>query len=147
MNATLRVFLLLLAAMLLTVARASGAENEAPKPEMIGEGVISTDDDEFGGAISNDGNSIYYNITVAPHYLYIMCQAHLVDGKWQKPEVLPFSGLYRDTDPVLTPDGNTLLFASDRPRNGVQSHDFYIWSATKTKIGWTDLHPLDGSLN
>ncbi|HEY7089595.1 MAG TPA: hypothetical protein VH518_15970, partial [Tepidisphaeraceae bacterium] len=106
---------------------------DAPKPEMIGEGVISTRDDEFAGALSNDGTTLYYNITVPPHYLYIMCESKLVDGKWQKPEILPFSGLYRDTDPVLTPDGKTLLFASDRPRNGVESKAFYIWAASMTE--------------
>src|SRR5262249_14372643 len=95
--------------------------SEAPKAEMMGEGALSTPDDEFGGALSSDGKTIYYDVTVPPHYLYIMCESHLVDGKWQRPEVLPFSGQYRDSDPVLTPDGKTLLFASDRPRNGVDS--------------------------
>src|SRR5436305_12067031 len=104
---------------------------DAPKPEMIGEGIISTPDDEFGGSLSPDGKTIYYDVTVPPHYLYIICQSRLVDGKWQKPEVMPFSGQYRDSDPVLTPDGNTLLFASDRPRNGVPSENFYIWTSKK----------------
>ena len=121
--------------------------NDTPKPEIIGENFISTPDDEFAGALSPDGKTIYYDITVPPHYLYVMCESHLVDGKWQKPEILPLSGLYRDTDPVLTPDGNTLLFASDRPRNEVQSHSFYIWSAKKTAKGWEELHPLDGPVN
>ena len=85
---------------------------DAPKAELIGEGVVSTPDDEFGGALSPDGTVLYYDITVPAHYLYVMCESHLRDGKWQKPEVLPFSGLYRDSDPVLTPDGKTLLFAS-----------------------------------
>jgi len=121
--------------------------NDTPKPEIIGENFISTPDDEFGGALSPDGKTVYYDITVPPHYLYVICESHLVDGKWQNPEILPLSGLYRDTDPVLTPDGNTLLFASDRPRNEVQSHSFYIWSAKKTAKGWEELHPLDGPVN
>lgn len=98
---------------------------DAPKPELIGEGTISTVDDEFGGSLSSDGTSLYYDITVPPHYLYVMCESRLINGRWQKPEVLPFSGLYRDSDPVLTPDGHTLLYASDRPRNGAESHNFY----------------------
>jgi Tol biopolymer transport system component len=125
----------------------SQVAKDAPKPELIGENFISTPDDEFGGALSNDGKTIYYDITVPPHYLYIICESHLMGGKWGKPEILPFSGLYRDSDPVLTPDGNTLLFASDRPRNGVESHSFYIWSATKTKNGWEEPRPLDGPVN
>ena len=54
---------------------------DAPKPDFIGENFISTPDDEFGGALSNDGKTIYYDITVPPHYLYIMCESHLVDGQ------------------------------------------------------------------
>jgi hypothetical protein len=117
------------------------------KAELIGEGVVSTSDDEFGGSLSPDGTTLYYEITVPPHYLYVMCESHRVDGKWQKPQVLPFSGLYRDSDPVLTPDGNTLLFASDRPRNGVESHDFYIWAAKKTANGWGEPRALEGPVN
>jgi hypothetical protein len=139
--------LLIFAASLLRVKAAEVAPIDVPKPEIIGEGVISTPDDEFGGSLSPDGTTIYFDVTVSPHYLYVLCESHLVNGQWQKPEVLPFSGSYRDSDPVLTPDGNTLLFASDRPRNGVESHSFYIWSARKTAKGWADLHPLDGPVN
>lgn len=128
---------------------AKGAPNPsaAPRPEIVGEGVISTADDEFGGSITPDGKTIYYDVTVPPHYLYVICESRLVNGKWQKPTVLPFSGQYRDSDPVLTPDGNTLLFASDRPRNGVESQNFYIWSATRTRKGWSDPKLLEGPVN
>jgi Tol biopolymer transport system component len=146
---TLRVWLLVFAAGLVhgQTPAVQSIPPDAPKPEMIGEGVISTPDDEFGGSLSPDGKTIYYDVTVSPHYMYTMCESHLVGGKWQKPEVLPFSGQYRDSDPVLTPDGKTLLFASDRPRNGVDSTNFYIWSATKTADGWKDLYALDGPVN
>jgi hypothetical protein len=141
---TFLIVMLLLAAF---GAHGFAQTSENPKPEMIGEGVISTPDDEFGGALSPDEKTIYFDITVPPHYLYIMCESQLVDGKWQKPEILPFSGLYRDSDPVLTPDGKTLLFASDRPRNGVDSRTFDIWSATKTAKGWGKPKLLDGPIN
>jgi hypothetical protein len=119
----------------------------APKPEMIGEGILSTADDEFGGSLSPDGKTIYYDITVPAHYLYVICESHLVNGKWQKPEVLPFSGLYRDSDPVLSPDGNTLMFASDRQRDGKDEHSFSIWAATRTGNGWSEPHLMEGPIN
>ena len=112
----------------------------APKPgfagEMIAEGVISTPDDELGGSITADGSTLYFEKSVPPHYLYIMCESHWQDGKWGAPTVLPFSGEYRDTDPVLTPDGNAMLFASDRPVDGVDRHHFFIWEVKKTDKGW-----------
>jgi hypothetical protein len=139
--------LLALAATLLFAQTGVQSFPDLPKPELIGEGVVSTPFDEFGGALSADGTTLYYDVTVPAHYLYVMCESHLVNGKWQRPEVLPFSGLYRDSDPVLTPDGKTLLFASDRPRNGVESHNFYIWAADKTKQGWNEPRALDGPVN
>ena len=95
-------------------------------PEMIGEGVISTPDDEFGGTPAPDGKTLYFDKTVPAHYLYVLCESKLVNGKWSKPEVLPFSGEWRDSDPVLSPDGETMFFASDRPvkANAPMNGDF-----------------------
>jgi Tol biopolymer transport system component len=76
-----------------------------------------------------------------------MCESRWKNGHWGKPRVLPFSGRYRDTDPVLTPDGKTLLFASDRPLNGVDTKRFLIWSADKTSHGWTEPKALTGPVN
>jgi hypothetical protein len=139
--------MLTLGSTLLAAHLAAQSPEDAPKPELIGEGVVSTADDEFGGSLSPDGTSLYYDITVPPHYLYVLCESHLVGGKWQKPQVLPFSGLYRDSDPVLTPDGKSLFFASDRPRDGVASQNFYIWAAEKTEAGWSEPHALEGTVN
>lgn len=123
------------------------ADEAAPTPEMIGEGVISTSDDELGATMTADGETLYFERSAAPHYLYILYESHLVNGKWSEPQVLPFSGRYRDTDPVLSPDGKTMLWASDRPVNGVDQHHFYIWKATKTKTGWSEPEMLKGPVN
>jgi Tol biopolymer transport system component len=61
--------------------------------------------------------------------------------------MLQFSGQYRDTDPVLSPDGQTMLFASDRTVNGVDDHHFYIWSVKKTASGWGTPEFVKGGVN
>ena len=129
-----------------TVGRLDAVESD-PKSEMIGEGVLSTPDDELGGMITADGQTIYFEKSAPPHYLYILYQAHLVNGKWGRPTVLPFSGRYKDTDPVLSPDEQTMLFASDRPVNDVDRHHFYIWATKKTRTGWSDPQLLPGPVN
>jgi Tol biopolymer transport system component len=123
------------------------AEEKPPQPEMIGEGVISTPDDEFGGSFSPDGQTIYFDKTVSPHYLYTLCASHLSGGKWSAPEVLSFSGEYRDSDPVLSPDGQTLFFASDRPVHGKPVKAFFIWASKKSAAGWSEPQVLEGSVN
>jgi Tol biopolymer transport system component len=122
-------------------------DGKPPEPEMIGEGVISTPDDEFGGAFSADGQTIYFDKTVAPHYLYIICSSHFSASHWSRPEILSFSGVYRDSDPVLSPDGQTLFFASDRPFHGRPSKNFHVFAAKMTAKGWSDPEALEGPVN
>jgi hypothetical protein len=74
-------------------------------------------------------------------------EAHLVDGKWGDPEVMSFSGLYRDSDPVLSPDGNTMYFVSDRPLNGVEQKQFLIWETKKIGSSWREPTLLGGAIN
>ena len=118
-----------------------------PQPEIIGEGVVSTPEDELGGNLSADGRTLYFERSAPPHYLYVLYETHLEGGRWSAPEVLPFSGRYRDTDPVLSPDGRTMLFASDRPVAGLDRHHFYIWQARKTPKGWSEPEFLNGPVN
>src|SRR5262249_37444589 len=109
-----------------------------PEPRMFAPGIISTTEDEFGGAFTKDGTTVFFNRSVLRHYLYVICESHFVDGKWTTPVVAPFSGLYRDADPVFSPDGSKILFTSDRPVNGKPKTDFDIWVVTKTRDGWSE---------
>jgi hypothetical protein len=129
-------------------ARAENTTAEIGDPEIVGAGVISTDDDELGGGVTPDGKTLIFEKSAAPHYLYIMCESHLVDGKWSRPEILPFSGEYRDTDPVIAPDGGSILFASDRPVNGQDLHRWSIWRAQRSSEGkWAEPQLVPGSVN
>jgi hypothetical protein len=123
------------------------AQNSGAQPEMIGEGIVSTPDDELAGNITADGTTLYFEKSAPPHYLYILFESHFAEGKWQRPTVLPFSGQYKDTDPVLAPDDQTLFFASDRPVDGVDRHHFYIWTAKRTTSGWSDPQLMPGPVN
>lgn len=148
------VFVLVIAALICVKSDAAakqGSESKAAanEPEMIGEGVISTPDDEFGGTLSPDGKTLYFDKTVPAHYLYVLCESRLVKGKWSQPSVLPFSGEYRDSDPVLSPDGQTMYFASDRPvkAGGRDERRFQIWQVKKTRKGWSEPKLVPGVIN
>jgi hypothetical protein len=129
-------------------AHAENSATETADPEMIGPGVISTEDDEFGGGVTPDGKTLIFCRSAAPHYLYVMGESHLTDGKWSPPEILPFSGRYRDTDPVVTPDGKSILFASDRPVNGQDLHRWSIWQAQRLADDkWDEPKLISGAVN
>lgn len=142
---------LLFLSFLALVAAASAAPrpnpNAAPTPEMIGEGVISTDQDEFGAMPDKDWTVMYFDRSIPAHYHYVMYVSHFEHGKWTTPEVLPFSGEYRDSDPVISVDGKTLYFVSDRPASGLEPNRFHAWAVDRTAKGWANLRTLTGPVN
>jgi len=113
----------------------------AAQVELVGEGTVSSAGDEYGGTLTADGKTLYFSRSVPPSYFYALCMSHLdKNGRWSKPEILPFSGQWRDSDPVLSPSGDQMVFVSDRPAPGEsesESHFFRIWSSRKSGSGWS----------
>lgn len=132
---------------------ASGFAAAAPKPkgaltlEMVGEDIISTNQDEFGAMPDHDWSTLYFDRSIPAHYHYVMYVSHQKDRKWSTPEILPFSGQYRDSDPLISSDGKTLFFVSDRPAKGLEPNRFHAWAADRTATGWTNLRALQGAVN
>jgi hypothetical protein len=116
-------------------------------PEMVGEGVISTPDDEFGCAFSPDGRTILYCKSVPRSQLYVICESEWDGGRWGPPRIASFSGRWRDSDPVFARDGRRVYFASDRPVNGVDRKNFDIWSVERTPGGWGEPENLGPPIN
>jgi Tol biopolymer transport system component len=117
------------------------------RPVLFAEGIISTPDDDFGGTFSPDGATVFYSKSVIGSYHYIICFSEFKNGRWTDPQVAPFSGKFRDFDPVFAPDGKRMLFASDRPVAKENKLDYDIWMVEKTSSGWSDPIHLDAPVN
>jgi len=91
--------------------------------------------------------TLFFNRSIPAHYHYVMYFSHFENGKWSAPQTLPFSGEYRDSDPVLSADGRTLYFVSDRPAQSLEPNHFHAWAADRTSAGWANLRPLQGPVN
>jgi hypothetical protein len=98
--------------------------------------TLSTND-VFGLTLNAAGTEAFFvNSNKGREQLKIMT-AQRAAGRWQAPVVAPFSGAYRDIDPMLAPDGRRLFFNSNRPvREGEPARkDFDIWYVDRTGTG------------
>ena len=105
------------------------------RPQLFGENVISTADDESHPAFTPDGKTIYFlkNDPSFNHWTIVV--SHEQNGKWSTPEVAPFSGQFSDADPFITLDGQRLFFISTRPVNGKAKEDTDIWMMSGPEAG------------
>ncbi len=120
----------------------------ADSVEIVSRGIISTALYERDIAISPSGDELLF--TRGDHHQNYMTLMRMEkkNGLWEMPKVLPFSGKFKDIEPFISPDGNKLYFASDRPMPGHSGQgDYNIWVCDKTGKGWSGPSPLDSQIN
>lgn len=78
---------------------------------------------------------------------------------WKSPELVPFSGAWRDIEPALSPDGAQLIFSSNRPilPGGAALDGSYkgarpqaggnLWKVTRIKGKWSQPQRLPDLIN
>ncbi|MEI6613390.1 MAG: hypothetical protein WCL37_00700 [Chrysiogenales bacterium] len=123
-------------ALLFPVLAAPAAE--PPKAKVFAPGVISLAERiEFCLAMSLNEQEVFFTVRKAPGQWDIH-QSRLRDKAWQASMVAPFSGVYSDSEPTLSPDGKRLFFSSNRPRQGkTPAQDYDIWVAERQANGWS----------
>lgn len=95
---------------------------EIPPVSPAGFGVFQPFSSDPGftlnAAFTPDGNTVYFSKS-QPTWdgltIFAATQRH---GLWSAPQVAPFSGVDKDTDPAVSPDGTSIVFASIRPASG-----------------------------
>jgi hypothetical protein len=70
-------------------------------------------------------------------------------GKWTAPAVAPFSGVYNDFEPCISPDGQKFFFASMRPSEFKKEmeNDIDIWVMQKENEAWGRPELLEETIN
>ena len=141
------VLVLLLAAVAHATEPPYAAKSPLPAPVVFAPGVISTGDFESHPAFTPDGNALYY-LKDAPNFsFWTIVVSHFQNGQWSQPEVMPWSGQYRDADPFVTTDGRRMYFISDRPVDGKPKEDLDIWMLEKQGETWSEPNHLGPPVN
>ncbi len=111
--------------------------------QILGPEIISTSMVEYNGTFSPDGKHFIYTAEVNN-------KGHLVsmkmkeNGTWAEPEIAEFSGLHSEYDPLFSPNGNQLLFSSERSIDEESEPGLTnIWLQNKTESGWSSPSPVN----
>lgn len=83
--------------------------------------------------INRSNQEVYFTVQSPKEELSGIFTSSLKNGEWQAPELVSFSGKYKDLEPYLSPDGLKLYFASNRPlvKTTTETKDFDIWYVTR----------------
>lgn len=124
--------------------------------------AINSDDDDLGPEISPDGQTLYF-YSDRPGGIggYDLWMSRLGDSGWQAPTNLgtKVNSEFNDYGPAISPDGRTLCFASNRPRDESESpapqgawhatiredpyrHDYDLYTSAITDAGMSSAKPL-----
>ncbi len=104
-------------------------------PQLVAPGTVSTPAPEYCTTLSPDGTTLYFVREMTNGNDAIM-QSQWTDQGWGVPTVTSFSGTFSDTDPMLSPDGNTFYFMTNRNRMQDGWQDYDIWISKKQEDQW-----------
>jgi Tol biopolymer transport system component len=102
---------ILMAFFVLTSAATAGPTNLAlvGAPKLSALETVSPEGSDASPAFTPDGRTVFFT-----HGHSVMV-SHLANGAWSQPEMASFSGVWRDIEPAMAPDGSYLVFISNRP--------------------------------
>ena len=136
-----------------------GASNELiAKPEIFSPGIISGPDHDAAPAFLKDGKTLFFGRSAGSTSTILMSTK--VDDVWSEPVVAAFSGKWSDMEPALSPDGQYLIFISNRPvdNKGKPLDGFFmgkhfpagggnLWRVDKLGDGWGEPVRLPDHIN
>jgi len=149
-----RVILIIL--VLLTCGRITQAQyattKPASEPMIFAPGVILTGDYEVCPTSSPDGRTFDFVKSTHDADFWTIVFSRFENGRWNAPQVAPFSGRYSDADEFITRDGKQMFFISRRPVSSDISPNasgkLDIWVTDKTTNGdWGEPRNLGRPVN
>lgn len=127
-------------------------------PVLFAPDVVSTELMETTATFTPDGKTVYFTRSDNRFADNTIMFSEFKNGKWSRPEVASFSGVWRDSEPHVSADGKKFFFVSNRPAtpdgaplmaesNGRKFPGANVWYAEKTDKGWSEPKRIDGPVN
>ena len=125
----------------------NSSNNTQKSPVLFAEGIINTAADEYNPTFTPDGKTVYFTRRIDRKGNEVIMFSRLENGKWTAPVTAEFSGKFPDKEPMLSPDGKRIFFASMRPNGHDEKANFDIWMAEKSAKGWNEPKNLGANVN
>lgn len=93
---------------------------------------------EYSPFFDINANELFFMRRTPNKFDYTIYSSKLTSKGWSKPNIVSFSGKYRDAAPYISPDGNKLFFDSKRPSKFVKENSINIWFSEKKDSKWSD---------
>jgi Tol biopolymer transport system component len=140
------------------VVNSAAAQTPMPNATLFAPNVISTEFMETSAAFTPDGKKVYFTRSDVQFSDNTIMESTLKNGRWTEPVVASFSGVWRDSEPFVSPDGMKLFFVSNRPAregekplvatsNGRSFPGANIWFVSKKGDGWGEAARVDVDVN
>ena len=131
-------------------AKVSGEKTGGPSKEMqslvplkpIGKGVISTEAEESFPCYDASNKILYFT---RDNVIYQ--SKHLQAKSWGVPDTVTFSGIYNDSAPRISNNGEWMIFTSNRPVSGEKTGKKNLWVARKEQNIWQQPEILPNPIN
>lgn len=101
----------------------------------------------INAAFTPDGRTVYFSKSHEGWAGLTIFFSHWDGKSWTEPEVAPFSGMFRDTDPAVSPDGKSVIFASMRDGEGKGSKIYSLFRASIGPDGSPNVRRLADTIN
>ena len=132
------------AALFASIANAAPSTPACTPATEFAAGQVSTADlFESRLTFTPSRNSIYWGVTSEPSppgssIVSAILTSDRTVGGWTAPGIASFSGVYSDSDPFVTPYGDSLIFSSNRPGGVLANTPLNdLWVTQRTVSGWS----------
>lgn len=102
-------------------------------------GVISTREHfEINAVFNQSGDNVLFARCDDDFKKCTLMESDYINGIWQTPKSLPFSGGFLEADPYYSPDYKFVYFVSKRPvdKNSTVSQTVNLWRVQKIGTNW-----------